>query len=798
MSSFVHDEHVQPRIAASQAVNGLARVDEAAGVSGSFVLNFFSATFSSDTISGFVGPYRDEHAFRQLVAAQDGWTAWRDVDDGARVYVWGHHSGVEFRQPGFRAVHVELFESTPLFCRVLLSGVDRHLHTRGFARIGRNGYVNWGTGNLLSGLDVRGFIPDARIGIFPKILIDSFVTRFRDGAPLVGVTVDIAYTTRIDVPVDEMLTTKYDVRGRYVKLRPGSKFAPAFEGRAIGRVIGIEGEQLVLDDVHDRQFERVNASMCLLEPGRQTLDGFIRHCYPSYYQAVRTMLRDKLNRFNAPASKLHLIEEFVRKRLVNPDDGVLQIAAGMAVTFAPATSPAVGADAFPARELHAPVYSFDPESPKTHGAPDAGLRLYGPYSRARLYGTVLRVLVLAPEGFKGHVEQFVGQFQVGIRGYERAYNGFQRKYRLDKVDVTEHYFSWSGGPAKDAYYNATVEALEEATDYDVCFVVIRDDFKQLAPADNPYYVCKALLLSFGITVQDVRIETLRMPEQSFQWTLNTLALATYAKLGGTPFVLKARQLRHHELVIGIGRSIERPAGTRLAVGKQVIGFTAIFRSDGDYLLSACTPYADVTDYQRRLEDVVLKAVTEVAATEGIADGETIRLIFHVYKRTGRREVQAIQNAIAKLTRYHIEFGLLHINDTHGFKLFDRTNPGIRDRSGRLNQATSFIAPRQLMVELGPRERLVNLIGPQQYRQRGTPTPLRLTLDRASTFRDLDYLTQQAYEFSFMSWRSFNPGTQPVTVYYSELMAGLNSRLRQLAPWNQELVRTKLSRKLWFI
>jgi hypothetical protein len=94
--------------------------------------------------------------------------------------------------------------------------------------------------------------------------------------------------------------------------------------------------------------------------------------------------------------------------------------------------------------------------------------------------------------------------------------------------------------------------------------------------------------------------------------------------------------------------------------------------------------------------------------------------------------------------------------------------------------------------------LVVLIGPTQYLGRGTPAQLRITIDRASTFKDLDYLTQQLYEFSAVSWRTFNLATQPVTINYSELMARLNNRLRTVVPWNQDLIRMKLKRKLWFL
>ncbi|TAK31056.1 MAG: hypothetical protein EPO21_18290 [Chloroflexota bacterium] len=765
---------------------------------GSFMLNFFPASFNSDTIAVLVGPYGDERAYSQLVAAQDGWTAWRDTDDGARVYVWCHDEATTFTRDRFQPATVTLAENPPLFCRVMLDGIGRHLQSRGFMPANRNAYANWSVGNLLTALEVPGFVPDQRVGLFPKIIVASFITRFTGQEPVVGLIIDIAYTTRLDVPVSELLTTGFDVRGRYVKPLWATDVGGTFADRAVGRVARVDGTRLVLDDLRDRNLEQIDSASCVLVPDRSTLQDYLRHLHPRHFRAVQPALQRKLTNFIAPKEKLRLIEGFAGQRLVGVDGETLPLASKLSVRFGPAVNPTADADTFRATELLAPAFSFDPESAKTSPHADAGLNKYGPYSRIRMQRQTPRILVLAPQSFQGHVEHFVQMFQGGVRGYERTYNGFRMKYRLTGLQVMEHYFHWDNQPAKDAYYNAAVHALDETTDYALCFVVISEDFKKLPPSENPYFVCKALLLSFGITVQDVRVETLRQPEASLQWTVNTIALASYAKLGGAPFVLRTRQLRHHELVFGIGRSIERAHGSRLGAAQQIIGFTTVFRSDGDYVLNACTPYTDFTNYARRLEEVVLRSVTEVAETEGIGEGETIRLIFHVYKRTGRREVDAIQNAIAKLTRYRIEFALLHVNDSHDFKLFDRTNPGSSDQYGRLNESAALIPPRRLMVEIGPRERLVNFIGPQQYRRRGTPAPVRFTLDRASTFRDLDYLVQQAYDFSLMSWRSFNPGTQPVTVFYSELMAGMNSRLRQLVPWNQEIIKTKLKRKLWFI
>ncbi|MGD9893703.1 MAG: hypothetical protein AB7U18_20665, partial [Dehalococcoidia bacterium] len=421
----------------------------------------------------------------------------------------------------------------------MLDGIERHLCARGFAKVDRDSYVKWEAGNLCADLNVPGFAPDPRVAVSPRIALQSFVTRFGDGGPIVGLIVDVDYTVRVDVPLDVLIGAGFDPRGKYVKLLPGAGGPDRYRNLLIGRVETVEGADLVLDDLRDPDLRRVPAAWCILQSGWDSLEDYLRLVTGGRFGDLKGRIWAKFVHAISPKERLRLIEGFVRTKLVGPGGTLLSVGAGLTVSFGPVICPQEHTDRFPASYLENPSYSFDPESVKTDTTPDAGLKRWGPYSRARLVGQQLRVLVLAPQGFKGQVEQFVQQLQQGIRGYEGTFNGFRRKYRLTDATFTQCYFHMTAGPPADAYYNAVVQALDETTEYDLCFVVIREDFKALPTRANPYYVCKALLLSFGIPVQDVLIEKLRMPETDLQWILNTVGLAAYAKAGGTPYVLKA-------------------------------------------------------------------------------------------------------------------------------------------------------------------------------------------------------------------------------------------------------------------
>jgi hypothetical protein len=251
-----------------------------------------------------------------------------------------------------------------------------------------------------------------------------------------------------------------------------------------------------------------------------------------------------------------------------------------------------------------------------------------------------------------------------------------------------------------------------------------------------------------------------------------------------------------ELVFGIGRAFNLE-GRRFGRHDETVGFATVFRANGEYLYNDSTPYCDETGYERALEATIRRTVEKVAAFEQLPRGSAIRLIFHVPRRPGQREAKAILNAVGKLPEFVVEFALLHVNDDHNVQLYDIGDSRRSDVKYEKKNGAQMPA-RGWSVYLGPRERLVTFIGPSQYRGQGTPTPLRITLDKRSTFRDLEYLSQQLFLMSFMNVGSLNPGTMPATIAYAERLANLTGSLRGVQQWTVDLIQTKLSRRLWFV
>jgi len=84
-------------------------------------------------------------------------------------------------------------------------------------------------------------------------------------------------------------------------------------------------------------------------------------------------------------------------------------------------------------------------------------------------------------------------------------------------------------------------------------------------------------------------------------------------------------------------------------------------------------------------------------------------------------------------------------------------------------------------------------------EQGAPRPLLVELHAKSDFTDLTYLVRQVFHFSFMSWRSFFPAVEPVTILYSRLIANALGNLKLVPGWSSEVLTVgSLRSSKWFL
>lgn len=323
-----------------------------------------------------------------------------------------------------------------------------------------------------------------------------------------------------------------------------------------------------------------------------------------------------------------------------------------------------------------------------------------------------------------------------------------------------------------------------------------EEFKALEGNGNPYYATNSTFLKRDVPVQSVRLETMTQPDSQLVFSMNHMSLATYAKLGGTPWLLASPQTVAHELVIGVGS--HSMSASRIGARERFVGITTVFSSDGSYLLSDRTAVVPFEDYADALYDTLKRSITAVRKQDNWRSTDKVRLVFHMFKPPKDTEAQAIERTVKDLNLDNVTFAFLHIAPSHPYLVFDNSQKGIgfRDpKKGVLGPA------RGLHIKLGDRESLVVFSGASELKQAsdGMPRPCLLNLHRLSTFTDMTYLARQAFEFAGHSWRMLAPEPFPITIRYSDLIAERLSGLNGVSGWDADAVQFgQIGKTLWFL
>jgi hypothetical protein len=230
-----------------------------------------------------------------------------------------------------------------------------------------------------------------------------------------------------------------------------------------------------------------------------------------------------------------------------------------------------------------------------------------------------------------------------------------------------------------------------------------------------------------------------------------------------------------------------------------MGITTVFRGDGNYLLSNVSRVCPYEDYPAELETSMVEVLREVKRRNGWQKGDTVRVVFHAHKPLRRVEVaQIVQRCVTDIgSEQNIQFAFLTVTHDHPFKILDTSQQGKETTTGK----KGIYAPnRGTIIQLGRYTRLLVTNGLSQIKRPTAPipSPLLVHLHRESTYVDLQYLPEQVLKFTSLTWRSTQPAHAPVTIYYSELIASLLSRLKEIPDWSPVVLNTKLRSSRWFL
>jgi hypothetical protein len=502
--------------------------------------------------------------------------------------------------------------------------------------------------------------------------------------PFIAAVFDVRTTRILDRTAGELLKDGFSPVGHYVATRVSKYQDPRIAPHAelVGKVEAVKGSTLVLVDSKDH-IQSVDAHEVWIE--KRAFSAYLASAFQGNDQFIGVALEKARADLRFGPTKLHrinsVVEFFASKQYF--------LAPGISFKFSPLLSDA-SKSLFPSLEVAPkPTYIFDQTGSKTDTWNDRGLNQHGPYTAKVFTPNRPRLCVICQKAHKGRVEQFLHKFINGIvlppqspsyRGKPKmSYfeKGLLRKYALQ--DVTYEFFMAEDGLPR-SYKEACRHALEKhgaGTKWDLALVQIEESFHQLPVSQNPYFITKESFLAHQIPVQEFEIETAQKYDRELQYSLNNMALATYAKMNGIPWLLKANPTIAHELIIGLGSA--NIAESRLGDRERYVGITTVFSGDGNYHLTNVSRAVTMDGYQTAFLDALRKAVSKVQQDMNWQAKDHVRLVFHAsFKRFNKDEVNAVKALMGELGDYEVEYAFLGLSEQHPYLLFDRSQNGVVD------------------------------------------------------------------------------------------------------------------------
>jgi len=566
----------------------------------------------------------------------------------------------------------------------------------------------------------------------------------------------------------------FDIVGKYI-----SKENECGHIKLIGLVTSIEKQQVTYQD-RDGKEQIVDADEVFLEASVLNLDSYLRFSFGNKADDLIEKIRIRLSMFNSGENKKNKIDRLISYLKSQKIESINE------VSFELNDALNVTRDC---QQFAKPIFVFN-DSGEVDWV-EKGFTQFGPYTKRTFDRNDPSICVICSQQHKGEVEQFVRKFLKGVQSkYFSA--GLEGKFHLGTSRVDFFTFqNDSVGEYKKAIEAAVQKRAQDGGRWDLALVQVKEEHKSLPVDQSPYYVGKSLLFLHQIPVHNFRLELLSESDYSLGFSLNNMALATYAKMGGVPWLLKSSPTLSHELVIGIGSA---NIGTeRFGPNQRVMGITTVFSGDGSYIVSNTSKAVVPEGYQEALTTTLKNTLEKIKTRRNWQKGDTIRIVFHAsVKKFNQDEIEAVKAVISEYKDYNIEYAFLKISENHGLHLFDSATA--RERKGK------YAPFRGKYLKLSNYEMLVYLIGAKQLRQDtdGHPRGLIVSVHKESNFTDIKYLSAQLFNFSAHSWRSYFPNPMPVTISYSDLIAHNLGWLDKVPGWNASVMMGKIGQTQWFL
>lgn len=414
---------------------------------------------------------------------------------------------------------------------------------------------------------------------------------------------------------------------------------------------------------------------------------------------------------------------------------------------------------------------------KTHLVPKKAMNILNPYRRPNNQN--IKIFFICHTSHKDSVLSFYQNLKEGVNTEKNYYKGLEAYVNIKASSSKEHFIEFTN---ENDPIPEIVEKLESLTfDHDnvlyAAFYLSPFDKFTPDPEDREIYIqIKELFLNEGIVTQVVDYEKMVVNienQYNFQFSLQNMALAIHAKLGGAPWKLAVTDKK--ELVIGVG------AFTNQGENRRYIASAFSFQNNG---LFRNFEYFN-QNQTKLLAGSILKAIRDFTSV-----AQADKVVIHFYKEMKYEELQPIVEGMHQL-ELGVPLYILNINKTESEDIiaYDLNwNKKLMPVSG------TYIRIDSNQFLLFNNARYPNS---QYYTDTdGYPFPIKIKMSSPDddAFEDanvaLELLTQ-VYQFSRLYWKSLRQQNVPITIKYPEMVA-------QIAPRFNNGVPEDAKNKLWFL
>lgn len=632
--------------------------------------------------------------------------------------------------------------------------------------------------------------------ILPKFTLSAKVVELRDGDSRIGLFVTLGMRYEIEADLIALHKAGVDLSGLYAvwrKPQPGQR-------RLVGRIQTLNEGVVQLSEATIAE-RTVAATDVRLEGSLESFSRCLGALLGNRYAGLRNAIDDAEANFRLGPAFDAIVDkmgEFLRRK------SPVMLGQGIEARVGNRLVIENGAESTSVYTVPPVEYVYDRAGSKRHEFAWVGLQTHGPYDRTTFAKKSPRILVVYPAIAEGKVEVFLKALRDGIAPPNRGFaNGFAKTFGLVNPEFVRCpvRVSASDRAGAEAAYRSAVEAhLEKDSAIDAGIVALLDEHAHLPDLQNPYIRTKALFLTLGIPTQQIRLATVNQRPASLQYTLQNFSISLYAKLNGTPWTVDQDQAISDEIVLGMG--VAELSGSRTLARQRFVGITTVFGGDGTYLLGSVSRECSYDDYAETIRQSMVAILEDVRARNNWQPGDTVRVIFHAHKPLKRDEVAGIVFACARKVGggQNLQMAFVTVSHDHPFYIFDPLERGIPS-SRDSDVMKGVMAPaRGTIARVGRWTRVLAVNSHRLIKRANSPLPkpLLINLHQDSTFFDVDYLAEQVLKFTALSWRSTLPAGTPVTIYYSERIAELLARLRQIPDWSATALQVRLRWSRWFL